>query len=146
MGLDIGEKRIGVALSDATGTVATPLMVIPAVGARGDAKELVRLVEDYEVDRIVVGLPLSLDGTEGPQAARVRSVVGRLPELLGIPLDFFDERYSSAEAKRTLMLGGLSSRQQRGALDSVAAAVFLQSYLDSRRETGETIQSPAEVD
>jgi putative Holliday junction resolvase len=132
MGLDIGEKRIGVALSDVAGTVASPLTVLDAARVRGDSKELLRLIDDYEVETVVVGLPLSLDGTEGPQARHVRTAANRLAEVIPVPLVYYDERYSSVEAKQSLTRDGVSSRQQRGAVDSVAAAVFLQDYLDEQ--------------
>ena len=132
MGLDIGERRIGVALSDPSQTVASPLVVLDAVRIRKDPGELTRLIEDYEVQRVVVGLPLSLDGSEGPQAGHVRATVDRLAQFLPPDIEYFDERYSSSEAKRALTGTGVSARDQRGMVDSVAAALFLQSYLDAR--------------
>jgi putative holliday junction resolvase len=132
LALDIGEKRIGVAVSDPTGTVATPVSVVDAAKAMGDGSPLRRLAEDYEAELLVVGLPLSLDGTEGPQAARVRTAAARLAGFLRLPVEFADERLSSAEATRVMAEAGLDERRQRGSKDMVAAAVFLQSYLDSR--------------
>lgn len=131
LGLDIGEKRIGVAVSDPSGRVATPVKVLDARRALGDGVELRRLVEDYEAELVVVGLPLSLDGTEGPQAVRVRSVASKLAGFLPVGVVFADERLSSAEAKRTMREAGVSERHQRGSVDMVAAAVFLQAYLDT---------------
>ncbi|PKQ16171.1 MAG: Holliday junction resolvase RuvX [Actinobacteria bacterium HGW-Actinobacteria-7] len=145
IGLDIGEKRIGVAVSDPSQTVASPLVVLDAARVRGDARELLRLVEDYEAGCIVVGLPLSLDGTEGPQATHVRVVAARLASVIPIPFEYFDERHSSSQARRALTLGGVSERRQRGAVDSVAAALFLQNYLDSRRPPGEGVTDDAGV-
>jgi putative Holliday junction resolvase len=136
LGLDIGEKRIGVAVSDPSGTVATPLAVIDARKALGDGSELSRLAADYEAELLVAGLPLSLDGSEGPQAARVRTAAKRLAVLVSLPLEFADERLSSASARRTMTEAGVSDRDKRGSIDMVAAAIFLQSYLDARRETG----------
>jgi putative Holliday junction resolvase len=136
LGLDIGEKRIGVAVSDPSGTVATPLAVIDARKAAGDGRELSRLVEDYEAELLVAGLPLSLDGTEGPQAARVRAAAKRLSMLVSLPVEFTDERLSSAAARRTMTEAGVSDRNKRGSVDMVAAAIFLQSYLDARRDSG----------
>jgi putative Holliday junction resolvase len=133
LALDIGEKRIGVAVSDPTGTVATPVSVVDAAKAMGDGAPLRRIVEDYEAELLVVGLPLSLDGTEGPQAARVRASAARLAGFLRLPVEFADERLSSAEATRVMSQAGLDERRQRGSKDMVAAAVFLQSYLDGRR-------------
>lgn len=136
LGLDIGEKRIGVAVSDASGTVASPLVVLDAQSTLRDGKDLVRLTEtDYEVELVVIGLPRSMDGTEGPQAARVRAVGERLAQFLRVPIVYFDERLSSAEARRAMTGAGVSDRDKRGRIDMVAAAVFLQSFLDARRES-----------
>ena len=136
LGLDIGEKRIGVAVSDPSATVATPLAVLDARQALGDGRELSRLVSDYGIGLLVAGLPLSLDGTEGPQAVRVRSAAQRLAGIVSLPLEFADERLSSAEARRTMSDAGVSDREKRGSIDMVAAAIFLQSYLDARRDSG----------
>ena len=134
LGLDIGEKRIGVAVSDPTGSVATPLCVLDARQVLGDGRQLSQIVADYEAELIVAGLPLSLDGTEGPQAAAARAAAERLASLVSLPLDFADERLSSAEARRSMGEAGMSDRDQRGKVDMIAASIFLQSYLDARRE------------
>ena len=136
LALDIGEKRIGVAVSDPSGTVATPVTVLDAPKVLGDGRELVRLVEDYEAELVLVGLPLSMDGNEGPQAKRVRSAAARLAGFLRVPVEFADERLSSAQASKAMQATGASSREQRGRVDMVAASLFLQSYLDARREGG----------
>jgi len=136
LALDIGEKRIGVAVSDPSGSVATPLVVLDARKVLGDGRELVRLVEDYEAELVLVGLPLSMDGSEGPQAAHVRHAAARLAGFLRIPIEFADERLSSAQASKAMQEGGATSRDQRGRLDMVAASLFLQSYLDARKQSG----------
>jgi putative Holliday junction resolvase len=133
LALDIGERRVGVAASDASGRVATPVKILDA-RALSDGVTLRRLVEDYEVDLVLVGLPLSLDGTEGPQARRVRAQAARLAPQLGVPVDFADERLSSTQAARAMQEAGMSERDRRGKLDAVAASLFLQAWLDSRRE------------
>jgi putative Holliday junction resolvase len=130
--LDIGEKRIGVAVSDASGTVATPLDVVDAAEALANGGKLKRIVEDYEPELVIVGLPLSMDGTEGPQARRVRDVAGRLARFLPTQVEFFDERLSSVEASRRMSEAGQDARRQRGRVDMVAASIFLQEYLDAR--------------
>lgn len=130
LGLDIGERRIGVAVSDPTGAVATPLSVLDASTA---ARDVARLVEDYEVGVVVVGLPRSLAGDEGPQASRIRTVATRLLGPLNVPVEFVDERLSSAEAGRRMREAGASERRQRGAKDMVAASIVLQAYLDGAR-------------
>jgi putative Holliday junction resolvase len=133
LGLDIGEKRIGVAVSDPSGTVATPLAVLDAGRAVGDGRELSRLASDYDAELLVAGLPLSLDGSEGPQTVRVRQAAARLAQLVSLPLEFADERLSSTQARRSMADAGVSGRDQRGSVDMVAAAIFLQSYLDARQ-------------
>lgn len=133
LALDIGERRVGVAASDVAGRVATPVKVLKAK-ALSDGVTLRRLVEDYEVDLVLVGLPLSLDGTEGPQARRVRAQAARLAPQLGVPVGFADERLSSTQAARAMQEAGMSERDRRGKLDAVAASLFLQAWLDSRRE------------
>jgi len=134
LGLDIGEKRIGLAVSDASGRVATPLVVLDAKQALRDGRRIATIVSEYEVQLLVAGLPLSLDGSEGPQAKRVRSLAERLAGFVSLPLDFADERLSSSEARRVMTESGVSDRDKRGSVDMVAAAVFLQAYLDARAE------------
>jgi putative holliday junction resolvase len=138
LALDIGEKRIGVAVSDPSGMVATPVMVLDATRALADGADVSRLVKEYEASVVVVGLPVSLDGTEGPQAQRVRKAGSRLEGFLDTPVVFVDERLSSTQASRAMAATGTSSRQRRGSVDMVAASIFLQSYLDARRQ-GERI-------
>jgi putative Holliday junction resolvase len=108
--------------------------VLDAKRVLGDGRDLVRLAEDYAVEIVVIGLPRSMDGTEGPQAARVRATGGRIALLLRLPVEYYDERLSSAEARRAMTEAGVSDRDKRGSIDMVAAALFLQSYLDAHRE------------
>lgn len=135
LGIDIGERRIGVAVSDPTGTVATPLVVLDARELARSTAPLRRLIEDYEPDLFVVGLPLTLSGEEGPQAAAVRVTVRRLIEPLGIPVAYHDERLSSTAANRAMAAAGADARARRGSVDMVAASLLLQSYLDARSRT-----------
>ena len=133
LALDIGEKRVGVAVSDPSGRVATPVKTIPATDLT-DTATLRRLIEDYEPELIVVGLPLSLDGTEGPQARRVRAIGEGLSARLEISVEFTDERLSSSQAARAMQEAGVSERDGRGKLDAVAASLFLQAWLDAQRK------------
>ncbi len=127
MGLDIGERRIGVAVSDPVGRVATPLTVVAA----SDRRMLASIVEEYDVEAIVVGIPLAMDGSEGAQAARVRPVAESLARELRLPVRYFDERLTSAQARRVMGEAGVPDRKKRGRLDMLAATVLLQAYLDS---------------
>lgn len=133
LGLDIGDRRIGVAVSDPAGRVSTPVTVLDARQSLGDGVALRRLLSDYEdVESIVVGLPRSLDGSEGVQATRVRATAARIGELTGLEIRFVDERLSSAEAERRMAECGADSRARRGSVDMVAASILLQAYLDAQ--------------
>ena len=132
MALDIGEKRIGIAVSDPDERVASPICVLSADEVRGNAKSFRRLLDDWDPDLLVCGLPVTLSGEEGPQAQRIRSFAEHVSKLCGIPYEFADERLSSAEAKRSLREKGLSEKAMRGKVDMIAASLFLQAWLDAR--------------
>ena len=132
LALDIGEVRVGIAVSDPAGRVASPVTVLPAQEVLAHAVTFRRVLEDWEPDLLVCGRPMTLAGEEGPQAARVREQAERIAAACGLPLEFEDERLSSAEAKRILREQGLSERAMRGKVDMVAASLFLQAWLDAR--------------
>ena len=132
LGLDIGSVRIGVAVSDPSGCIASPVTVLDAKALAGDLRPFLRLVEDYESECLVVGLPLTLAGEEGPQAALVRAEADRLAAAAGLPVVYADERLSSEEARRCMAASGMSEKEQRGAVDKVAAAIILQGWLDAQ--------------
>jgi len=135
MALDVGEKRIGVAISDEGGSIATPLTIIARGKGRSDLAEVARLAGEWEVDALVVGLPTGMSGREGPQAAATRAYADRLAEALGpeLPLFFWDERLTTAIADRVMRERGTRRADRQGQRDAIAAAVILQGYLDSRR-------------
>ncbi|MFR1168310.1 MAG: Holliday junction resolvase RuvX, partial [Adlercreutzia equolifaciens] len=112
--------------------VASPVCVMPAAEVTGCAKPFRRLLEDWEPELLVCGLPRTLAGEEGPQAARIRKEAARISDACGIPHVFADERLSSAEAKRSLREKGLTEKEMRGKVDMIAASLFLQSWLDER--------------
>ncbi len=141
LALDIGEKRVGVAVSDSSGRVASPVCVLPAVEVESNAVTWRRVLEDLEPDVLVAGLPLTMAGEPGPQAERVRAVAQNVASTCGVPLEFTDERLSSAEAKRILRQEGLSEKKMRGKVDMVAASLFLQAFLDARAGTGPVPQA-----
>ena len=132
MALDIGEKRIGVAVSDPGERVASPIAVLPAAEVLQKAPSFRRLLEDWEPELLVCGLPMTLAGEEGPQAQRIREQAQRIAQAAELPVEFSDERLSSQEAKRSLREKGLSEREMRGKVDMIAACVFLQAWLDAR--------------
>jgi len=136
LGLDMGEKRIGVALSDPEGVLARPLEAIRRRSKRQDFETIDRLVEQWDVERVVVGLPLTAEGVVGPQARRVKRYTRQLRRVLSVPIDFVDERYSTVDALEAMRTVGLSPKRQRERVDAAAAAVILQGYLDNRRSQG----------
>lgn len=131
LALDIGEVRVGVAVSDPAGRVASPVCVLPAAEVLSHARTFVRVLEDWEPDVLVCGCPMTLAGEEGPQAERIMAQARAIAERCDLPLEFADERLSSAEAKRILREQGLNERSMRGKVDMVAASLFLQSWLDA---------------
>lgn len=134
LALDVGDRRVGVAVSDPLGLVARPLTVIRRRSREQDYQAIQALVDEYEVSLVVVGHPLELHGEVGPQARRVERYAAGLAGRLNVPLTLWDERLSTAEAEQILHEAGESTRQYRGRLDAVAAAVILQSYLDAVEE------------
>ncbi len=133
MALDIGEVRVGIAMSDATGTVASPVTVLPAQEVLSHARTFRRVLEDYEPDLLLCGRPKTLAGEDGPQAERLMAQAASIAKACGLPLEFADERLSSREAKRILREEGMNERAMRGKVDMVAASLFLQAWLDARR-------------
>ncbi len=134
LALDIGEVRVGIAASDASGTLAGPVCVLPFQEVVQLARPFRYILEDYEPDVLVCGRPKTLQGEDGPQAERIEKIAVELAAKLDIPLAFQDERLSSSEAKRILREQGLNEKQMRGKIDSVAASLFLQTWLDSQKE------------
>ena len=135
--LDIGTRRIGVALSDSGGAVATPYEVVTRSGdpAR-DHRRIAALVDESGAEVVVVGLPLSLDGNEGPAARAILAEVDQLRAALPVPVVTWDERLSTVEAERSLRLTGVRKGKRRQVVDQVAATVILQSWLDAGQPEG----------
>ena len=138
MALDIGEMRVGIAISDPGERVASPVTVLPSAEVKACAKPFMRVLEDWEPELLVSGLPYTLSGEEGPQAARIRAFAAEVSKRTGIPVEFSDERLSSTEAKRSLREKGMSEREMRGKIDMIAASIFLQSWLDARANEHQT--------
>ena len=125
---------MGVAISDPSEHVASPVVVLPADEVRANAKSFRRVIEDWEPELLLCGLPMTLSGEEGPQAERVRAFAAEVAAATDLPLEFTDERLSSAEAKRSLREKGLSEKAMRGKVDMIAASIFLQAWLDARSQ------------
>lgn len=132
LGLDVGDARIGVAVSDETGTLATGLPTLARVGPRQDVKAVVALARRHGAAEVVVGLPRRLDGSLGPQARKVLDFADAL-QAAGVRVVPWDERFSTAAAERAMIEGRMSRRERRASVDKVAAVLILQNYLDSRK-------------
>lgn len=132
MALDPGSVRIGVAVSDPLGMTAQPHSSLDAADP-GLMQRIARLVSDLDVELIVIGLPVSLDGSEGAAALAAREFADRVDEEVPVDVVLHDERFSSVTAERVMIESGAKRARRRQARDRVAAAVFLQSYLDGRR-------------
>jgi putative pre-16S rRNA nuclease len=133
LGIDPGTRRIGVAVSDAGGTIALPLEVVERGRDDGWLRRVAELAVERGVAGIVVGLPVRMDGTEGPEAAEARRLAGMLEERLGLPAVLVDERFTSVAANRAMAAADVDSRRRRPVVDKVAAALILQSHLDALR-------------
>jgi putative Holliday junction resolvase len=133
MALDVGEVTLGVAISDPLGLTAQPTTTIRRRNLKADFAAITDLVSRHEVDLLVVGLPLKLSGEEGPAAESVRSFAGKLTVAAGIPVVAWDERLTTVQAERSLLEGDVSRKKRREVINQIAAAIILQSYLDSHR-------------
>jgi putative Holliday junction resolvase len=133
LGLDVGDRRIGVAMSDPMGILASALTVIERKGDRANLKSILDIIKENEVGCIVVGLPRSMDGSIGKQAAKTNDFVEELSELTDVPIRMWDETLSTVTAERLLRDAGRDLRQMKKRKDAAAAAVILQWYLDSIR-------------
>ena len=132
-GGDLGERRIGVAVSDSAGQIATPYEVLHRTDSRDeDHRRIAAIVADVEAEVLIVGLPLSLDGTEGKAAQAARDEADQIHALFPIPVEMHDERFTTVEAEHRLKEQNLNARAQRKVVDKVAAAILLQAWLDSQ--------------
>ncbi|MDO8391960.1 MAG: Holliday junction resolvase RuvX [Actinomycetota bacterium] len=133
LGIDLGSKRIGIAVSDRSGTIASPLTVLQRTGSpRRDHEAIRTLAEEEEAELLVVGLPLNMNGSSGSQAQAAEKEAQALATVVGVPVIMFDERRTTVTADRALMEANIGARERRKYVDKVAAAVMLQTWLDSR--------------
>jgi putative Holliday junction resolvase len=134
LGLDLGSKRIGVAVSDRSGTIASPLTVLQRSGSRRtDHERIAALVREEEAEVVVVGMPRSLSGAQGPAARAATAEIAALASVVDVPVETSDERFTTVTANRALAESGVRGPARRQVVDKVAAAVILQSWLDARR-------------
>jgi putative holliday junction resolvase len=133
LAVDPGSKRVGLALSDPTGTIAQPLVTIPAEPRETLPTRLATLARENEATRIVVGLPRRLDGSHGPEAVAARELAAELRRAARLPVELVDERLTTAAAERSLLEGGMHRQKRRANIDRVAAALLLQTHLDRKK-------------
>jgi putative holliday junction resolvase len=131
LGLDIGGRRIGVAISDEMGTIASPIAMIER--SADVAADLRALAARYGATRLIAGLPVGMSGREGPQAGEVRAYTDALAADVGLPVEYWDERLSTSIAEKHLIASGTRRARRKQQVDAVAAAVILQGYLDNQR-------------
>ena len=133
MGLDVGDKTIGVAVSDLMGLTAQGVKTIKRVGKKKDIEALKEIIKERQVNKIVSGLPKNMNGTLGPQGEKVIKFCELLEEETGIKIEYCDERLSTVAAERTLIQGNVRRENRKGVIDMVAAVIILQGYLDRQR-------------
>lgn len=132
LGVDLGERTIGLALSDELGMTAQPLTTLPRAGGREDLRALEEVCRAHQVSRIVIGLPLNMDGSEGPRARASREFAKVVEAGLGLAVELWDERLTTVSAERVLLEADLSRKRRREVVNQVAAALILRSWLDAR--------------
>jgi putative Holliday junction resolvase len=132
LGLDIGSKRIGVAISDELGFTAQGIETLSCKSPEDDAAAIAKLARKYDVEEIVVGIPYNMDGSEGPQAQKVRATIERIKQRAQVPMSEWDERLSTVAAERVLLEADMSRSKRRKVVDKVAAVIILQGYLDRK--------------
>ena len=133
LAVDPGSKRVGLAISDPTGTIAQPLATVEAGPPETLASRLGEIARQKEAGRIIVGLPRRMDGSYGPEAKSARDLADSLRKSSGLPVELVDERLTSVAAERSLIEGGVRRVKRRQTVDRVAAAILLQSHLDIKR-------------
>jgi len=132
MALDVGEKRVGVAISDKTRVIAQNLMTLNRKNLKDDLKTLKNIVEEKKVHLIVVGLPLNMNGTLGKKAEEILKFKDLIERRIGIDVETYDERLSSKEAEAILIKADISRKKRKGKIDKIAAQIILQNYLNSK--------------
>ena len=133
MGLDIGDKTIGVAVSDLMGLTAQGVTTIKRVGKKKDIEAIKQIIAEKQVNKIVSGLPKNMNGTVGPQGEKVQKFCELLKEETNLPIEFWDERLSTVAAERSLIEGNVRRENRKKVIDMLAAVIILQGYLDSKR-------------
>ena len=135
LAVDPGSKRVGLAVSDPTGTIATAVATLAAAPVDTLPARIAAAAREHEAERILVGLPLRMDGKRGPEAAAAERLASDVRQAAGLPVETMDERLTSVAAERSLIEGGVRREKRRATVDRVAAVLLLQGYLDRRRSS-----------
>jgi len=135
LAVDPGSKQVGLALSDPTETIATALSTLPATPADTLAERIASVAAAQSAERIIIGLPLRLDGSRGPEAAAAERLAAAVRKASGLPVQMVDERLTTAAAERSLIEGGVRREKRRASIDRVAAVILLQGHLDGLRRS-----------
>ncbi len=133
MGLDVGTKTIGVAISDESGLIAQPLCVIKRSSFSEDLEEILGLIEEHSIKLIIVGMPVNMDGTLGPRSKETQRFIDKIKDKIPVPIETWDERLSTVAVTRVLIEGDASRAKRKTVVDKLAASYILQGYLDSRK-------------
>jgi putative Holliday junction resolvase len=133
LGLDLGSKRIGLAISDSEGDFAFPAGTLKSAGRKADISAIAELIDEREIGQVVIGLPRHMDGREGPEAAAAKAFAAALQRKTGLDVETLDERWTSVEAERILKEQGKRSKRVRQEVDAVAASIILRTFLDLQR-------------
>lgn len=134
LGLDIGEKRIGIALSDPLGWTAQSLKTLERKSIKNDVEEIIKIINEFQVEKVVVGLPKNMNGTLGESGQKVMNFCEKLLEKINIELVYEDERLTTMAAEKVLIDADLSRKKRKGVIDALAATFILQTYLDRNRK------------
>ena len=134
MGIDLGDKTIGLSLSDLTWTIATPYKTLERQGQEKSSKELIKIIEEFQVCGLVFGYPINMNGSEGPQSQKVRAFTEKFLAFLDIPIFLWDERMSTIAVTRTMITADLSRKRQKEVVDKMAASFILQGVLDAIKQ------------
>lgn len=135
MGLDIGDATVGVAISDPMGWTAQGIKTIRRTGIKTDISEIIRLIEEYKVELIVAGFPINMNGTLGPASEKIKKFCTKLQEQCGLEIIYQDERLTTVAASRALLEADVSRKKRKAVIDTVAASLILQTYLDKISKT-----------
>ena len=141
MGLDIGDKTIGVAVSDLMGLTAQGVTTIKRVGKKKDIEAIKQIIAEKQVNKIVSGLPKNMNGTVGPQGEKVQKFCELLKEETNLPIEFWDERLSTVAAERSLIEGNVRRENRKKVIDMLAAVIILQGYLDLKRNLKQIMET-----